>query len=85
MVCRIVLIGDYNNVIQQNCEADVTAPIIGATSLEKLKALIGLYCETIKATCLTPHFTDAVHFSLSEDEMKYLEEPYCPRSVMGHV
>ncbi|THH26375.1 hypothetical protein EUX98_g7821 [Antrodiella citrinella] len=28
---------------------------------------------------------DAVHITLTEDEIKYLEEPYTPRQVFGHV
>jgi len=45
----------------------VTAPIIGTTSLDKLKELI-----------------DAVDLKLSEEEIKYLEEPYKPMGIIGH-
>jgi len=45
----------------------VTAPIIGSTSLDNLKDLIG-----------------AVNISLTEEEVKYLEELYQARAVFGH-
>ncbi|KAI0297735.1 NADP-dependent oxidoreductase domain-containing protein [Russula brevipes] len=45
----------------------VTAPIIGTTSLDKLKELI-----------------DTVDLKLSEEEVKYLEEPYKPMGIIGH-
>ncbi|KAF8328980.1 aryl-alcohol dehydrogenase [Amanita rubescens] len=46
----------------------VTAPILGATSLEKLNDSI-----------------QAVHIKLTEEEIRYLEEPYIPRAIIGHV
>ncbi|GBE82852.1 Putative aryl-alcohol dehydrogenase [Sparassis crispa] len=46
----------------------VTAPIVGTTSLENLKDIIG-----------------AVHVQLTEDEIKYLEEPYRPLAIDGHA
>ncbi|KAI0051426.1 Aldo/keto reductase [Auriscalpium vulgare] len=45
----------------------VSAPIIGTTSLDKLKDLI-----------------DAVDVKLSLEDIKYLEEPYKPMSIIGH-
>jgi len=45
----------------------VTAPIIGTTSLDKLKDLIS-----------------AIDLKLSEEEVKYLEEPYKPTPIIGH-
>ncbi|KAH7914144.1 aryl-alcohol dehydrogenase, partial [Hygrophoropsis aurantiaca] len=45
----------------------VTAPIVGTTSLENLKDLLG-----------------AIHIKLSGEEIKYLEEPYQPKAVIGH-
>ncbi|KAI0304260.1 Aldo/keto reductase [Multifurca ochricompacta] len=46
----------------------VAAPIIGTTSLDKLKDLIG-----------------AVDIKLSEEEVKYLEAPYKPTAIIGHI
>ncbi|KIM84086.1 hypothetical protein PILCRDRAFT_68256, partial [Piloderma croceum F 1598] len=45
----------------------VTAPIVGTTSLDNLKDLLG-----------------AVHLSLTEEEVKYLDEPYQARAALGH-
>ncbi|KAI0055138.1 hypothetical protein BV25DRAFT_1833393 [Artomyces pyxidatus] len=46
----------------------VAAPIVGTTSFDKLKDLIG-----------------AVEVKLTEEDIKYLEEPYKPNSVVGHA
>ncbi|KAI0033128.1 NADP-dependent oxidoreductase domain-containing protein, partial [Vararia minispora EC-137] len=45
----------------------VSAPVVGSTSLEKLKDLIG-----------------ALDVKLSEEEVKYLEEPYKPQAIFDH-
>ncbi|GBE82879.1 Aldo keto reductase [Sparassis latifolia] len=45
----------------------VSAPIVGTTSLDNLKDIIG-----------------GVSVTLTEDEMKYLEEPYVPQEIVGH-
>nr|WGM49230.1 aldehyde reductase [Boreostereum vibrans] len=45
----------------------VTAPIIGTTSMEKLKDNLG-----------------ALDVKLSEEDIKYLDEPYLPVRVIGH-
>jgi len=45
----------------------VSAPIIGTTSLEKLKDLIA-----------------SLDVKLSEEDVKYLEEPYKPQPIHGH-
>jgi len=65
----------------------VTAPIIGTTSLDKLKDLIS------KTACfvhrrvqyfLITSDADAIDLKLSEEEVKHLEEPYKPTAVIGH-
>ena len=33
---------------------------------------------------LTASSTDAIDIKLSEEEIKYLEEPYTPMAVIGH-
>ncbi|KAI0033127.1 NADP-dependent oxidoreductase domain-containing protein [Vararia minispora EC-137] len=45
----------------------VSAPIVGTTSVDKLKDLIG-----------------ALDVKLSEEDIKYLEEPYKPQEIFGH-
>ncbi|KAA1467729.1 Aldo/keto reductase [Dentipellis sp. KUC8613] len=45
----------------------VSAPVVGASSLENLQGLI-----------------DAVDVKLTDEEVKYLEEPYTPIKIMGH-
>lgn len=46
----------------------VTAPIVGTTSLENLKDIIG-----------------GASVTLTNEEIKYLEEPYQPQAIVGHV
>ncbi|KAL6308525.1 NADP-dependent oxidoreductase domain-containing protein [Sparassis latifolia] len=46
----------------------VSAPIVGMTSLDNLKDIIG-----------------GVYVSLTPEELKYLEEPYQPQTILGHV
>ncbi|OCH85377.1 aryl-alcohol dehydrogenase [Obba rivulosa] len=46
----------------------VTAPIVGTTSLDNLKDILG-----------------GVDVKLTEEEVKYLEEPYRPQNVIGHT
>lgn len=65
----------------------VTAPIVGTTSLKNLEELTGthlfLNCPLASLPYRTPCIA-AVHISLSEEELKYLEEPYKPSPVLGH-
>ena len=71
----------------------VTAPIIGSTSLDKLKELIGKSPRASRSFSLlalaTPGLmisnTDVVDVKLSEEEIKHLEEPYKPMPVIGHA
>ncbi|KAG8991516.1 hypothetical protein FRB94_012448 [Tulasnella sp. JGI-2019a] len=46
----------------------ITAPIIGTTSVDKLKDLVA-----------------GVHVKLTEDEIKSIDEPYEPRTIVGHA
>ncbi|TFK33066.1 NADP-dependent oxidoreductase domain-containing protein [Crucibulum laeve] len=46
----------------------VSAPIVGTTSLENMRDLIG-----------------AVDIKLTDEEIKYLEEPYLPQALSGHT
>ncbi|KAJ7665040.1 Aldo/keto reductase [Mycena polygramma] len=45
----------------------VSAPIVGSSSIEKLKDIIG-----------------ALDVKLSEEDIKYLEEPYKPMAILSH-
>lgn len=47
---------------------EVTAPIVGTTSIENLMDLI-----------------NGVDVTLTEEEVKYLEEPYKPQAIRGHM
>ena len=69
----------------------VTAPIVGTTSLENLADLIGecgliLWAGRVgsKGGRVLTGFVGAVDVKLSEEDMKYLEEPYIPQGVIGH-
>ena len=73
----------------------VTAPIIGSTYLDKLKELIGKFLPPTLTVPFSLRFgyssnlitlsTDAVDVKLSEEEIKHLEEPYKPMSILGHA
>ncbi|TFY79096.1 hypothetical protein EWM64_g4921 [Hericium alpestre] len=45
----------------------ISAPVVGTTSIEKLKDLVG-----------------ALDVKLTEEDLKYLEEPYQPVPIFGH-
>ena len=64
----------------------ITAPIVGTTSLKNLEDIIGTHVVTFSRYnhILTKCSLAAVHVSLSEDELKFLEEPYKPSPVLGH-
>lgn len=65
----------------------VTAPIIGTTSLENLKDNLGMLISTlvrVPPTENTPLHIGALDVKLSEEDIKYLEEPYTPVPVRGH-
>ena len=63
----------------------ISAPIVGTTNLKNLEDIAGVY-----AVCML-HFwpelmsvcvLDAVHVTLSESEIKKLEEPYKAQAVV---
>ncbi|OCH87255.1 aryl-alcohol dehydrogenase [Obba rivulosa] len=49
-------------------KSGVTAPIVGTTSLDNLKDILG-----------------GVDVKLTEEEIKYLDEPYRPQNINGHT
>ncbi|KAF5361317.1 hypothetical protein D9758_010284 [Tetrapyrgos nigripes] len=68
----------------------VTAPIIGTTSLDNLKQLLGEW-NLVYVALLRPFNFDhgntaaeAIDIILTDEEMKYLEEPYQPQGIIGH-
>ena len=67
----------------------VTAPIIGTTSLENLEDILGKYqlCHNeLDDWRLIGHVNvpGSLDVKLTEEEMKYLEEPYKPVKTTGH-
>ena len=63
-----------------------TAPIVGSTRLENLKDMIGEWRvsrESTHSNHISP--SDAVEIQLTDEEIKYLEEPYQPRAIIGHT
>ena len=62
----------------------VTAPIVGTTSLENLADLIGECRCSSESKAWADKGAGAVDIKLSEDDMKYLEEPYAPQEIIGH-
>ncbi|KAG8985753.1 hypothetical protein FRB90_004464 [Tulasnella sp. 427] len=69
----------------------VTAPIVGTTSLENLKDIIGKPAEKNKShirpkadLCLVLAQA-GVHVKLSPEDVAYLEELYQPQAIIGHA
>ncbi|KAG8922441.1 hypothetical protein FRC00_007442 [Tulasnella sp. 408] len=66
----------------------VTAPIVGSTSIDKLKDLIGMHADSVKRADLTNELPvwvlGGINVQLSEEEVKSIDEPYLPRAVAGH-
>ena len=63
----------------------VSAPIVGTTNLNNLKEMIGTSSNFARAFAETEAIgSDAVQIKLSEEEIKYLEEPYKPTEIFGH-
>ena len=65
----------------------VTAPVVGSTKLENLKDIIGESTVGASASQVVAdryYLAGAIHVKLTDDEIKYLEEPYRPTEVFGH-
>ena len=66
----------------------VTAPIIGTTKLENLKEAIGSFGLSLWSLITRSNrfvsYSDALDVKLTEEEIKYLEEPYQPTRIIGH-
>ena len=64
----------------------VTAPIVGTTKLENLKETIGERDVTHGSSLrVLIRAVAGLDVELTEEEAKYLEEPYLPKAVIGHV
>ena len=60
----------------------VSAPIIGTTSLDNLKELLGMsgfgsWCDGLMREA-------GLDITLTDEEKKYIDEPYEPRSIVGY-
>ena len=69
-------------------KSPVSAPIVGTTSMQNLKELIGKHWSTSTKKVVSPSMNrnvsaDAINIKLIKDEIKYLEEPYQPVPVVG--
>ena len=69
----------------------VSAPIIGTTKLSNLEDILGeSLCSAESVSLYREWGTDAPLFegcfdvTLTEEEIKYLEEPYQPTRIIGH-
>jgi aryl-alcohol dehydrogenase-like predicted oxidoreductase len=63
----------------------VAAPVIGVQKIERISDLISKQSLVLcTPSSYTFGYTGAVHLKLTREELKYLEEPYIPRSIMGH-
>jgi len=63
----------------------VTAPIVGTTKVQNLKEMIGelnVVREELPGVLIRT--AEALDIELTEEEVKYLEEPYLPTAVVGH-
>ena len=64
----------------------VTAPVIGATKLQYLKDAIGeLDLARELNLRMLIRTAEALDIELTEEEVKYLEEPYLPNAISGHA
>ena len=64
----------------------VTAPIVGTTKVQNLKETIGELDVTRGLSLrVLMIIVEALDIELTEEEVKYLEEPYLPNPVLGHV
>ena len=67
----------------------VTAPIIGTTKLANLEDILGKSLFLPRAYhCFVADarpFEGCFDVTLTEEEVKYLEEPYQPTKIIGHI
>ena len=64
----------------------VTAPIVGTTKLQNLAEMIGELNVTHEVPSrVLIRTAEALDIELTEEDVKYLEEPYLPNAVVGHA
>lgn len=66
----------------------VSAPIIGTTNLSNLEDILGQRYFILHGSdhglTLVQYAAGALEVKLTEEEVKYLEEPYKPMAISGH-
>lgn len=66
----------------------VSAPIIGTTNLSNLEDILGQRYPRLhnsdRVLTLVQCVAGALEVKLTEEEVKYLEEPYKPMAISGH-
>lgn len=64
----------------------VTAPVVGTTKLKNLEDIIGACCALSTSSVVLMYWgaAAATEIELTEDEKKYLEEPYVNVPILGH-
>lgn len=62
----------------------VTAPVVGATKLENLEEVISEYHVGSVDIVSLIVMVDAIDITLTEEEIKFLEELYKPTAIKGH-
>ena len=69
----------------------VSAPIIGTTSLANLEDILGespgfgRWLSLVDGLLTGAGLTGCLDVTLTEEEVKYLEEPYQPCKISGHM
>jgi aryl-alcohol dehydrogenase-like predicted oxidoreductase len=61
----------------------VAAPIVGTTKMENLMDVISAYHRLLHVPLLIS-LAESVEVKLDDDEIKYLEELYTPKPIVGH-
>jgi aryl-alcohol dehydrogenase-like predicted oxidoreductase len=65
----------------ETSRAEVTAPIVGTTSLEKLEDLLGAFPPELVLENDPMVSLGALDVKLTSEEIAYLEEPYKPMKI----
>lgn len=65
----------------------ISAPIVGTTSLDKLKDLVGTFFAPYRASKSVFRLDNSaagIHVKLTEEEIKTIDDLYRSRAVEGH-